>query len=88
MAFLATCNIHNRTADSANLAVIFCPVLLCPQKAIVGIEILAHFWNPLIKKTWNMLSNNGKIFCCISSLYRNISRLKILRLAKGQLISE
>ena len=33
-----------------------------------------------IKKTWKMLSSSRRIFCCISSLYRKISRVKILRL--------
>jgi hypothetical protein len=36
-----------RWAD--HLATIVCPVLVCPQKAIVRIKFLTYFLNPLIK---------------------------------------
>ena len=42
-------HLQDRTANPANLAAIFCPALVCPQKAIMGIEILAYFCSPLVK---------------------------------------
>ena len=41
--------LQDRTANPANLAAIFCPALVCPQKAIVGIKFLAYFCSPLVK---------------------------------------
>ena len=35
---------------TANLAAIFCPAFICPQKAIVGIQFLAYFCSPLFKQ--------------------------------------
>ena len=46
-----------RAANPANLTAIFCLVLVCPQKAIVGIKFLAYFYSPLFKT-----------FCCILPL--------------------
>ena len=40
---------QDRTANQANPAKLFCPVLVCPQKAIFGIQFLSYFWNSLIK---------------------------------------
>ena len=37
--------LQDRTANPANLAAIFCPALVCPQKAIVGIRFLAYFYS-------------------------------------------
>ena len=34
-------------ANPANLAAMFCPALVCPQKAILGIKFLAHLCSPL-----------------------------------------
>ena len=41
--------LQDRTANSAYLAAIFCPALVCPQKAIVGIKFLAYFCSPYVK---------------------------------------
>ena len=41
--------LQDRTANPANLAAIFCPALVCSQKATVTIQFLPYFWNPLIK---------------------------------------
>ena len=41
--------LFDRKANPANLATIFCPVLVDPQKAIVGIIFLAYFCGPLVK---------------------------------------
>ena len=41
--------LQNGTANSAHLAALFCPSLVCPQKATVRIQFLPYFWNPLIK---------------------------------------
>ena len=35
--------LQDRTTNPANMAAIFCPALVCPQKAIVGIKFLAYF---------------------------------------------
>jgi hypothetical protein len=39
--------LQDRKANTANLAAIFCPTLVCPEKAIVGIKFLAYFCSPL-----------------------------------------
>ena len=57
--------LQDRTANLSNLAVIFCPALVCPQKAIVGIKFCAYFCSPLVKWAWKMLSNRGNTFCCM-----------------------
>ena len=41
--------LQDRTANPANLAAIFCPALVCPQKDILGIKFLAYFCSPLVK---------------------------------------
>ena len=41
--------LQGRTANPANLAAIFCPALVCPQKVILGIKFLANFCSPLVK---------------------------------------
>ena len=41
--------LQDRTANLANLAAIFCPALVCPQTAIVGIKVLAYFCSPFVK---------------------------------------
>ena len=41
--------LQDRTANPANLAAIFCPALVCPQKTIVGIKFLAYLCSPLVK---------------------------------------
>ena len=64
--------LQDRTANSAYLAAIFCPVLVCPQKSIVGIKFLAHV---VIKLTQKLLSNIAKTFCLFHQS-RNISWFK------------
>ena len=40
-----------------------CAILQVAQKAIVGIQFLSYFWNPLIKyKTWKTLPNPQHTF--------------------------
>ena len=41
-------HLQNSTVNSAHLAVHFCPVLVCPQKATMRIQFLRYFWNPLM----------------------------------------
>jgi hypothetical protein len=41
--------LQDRIANPANLAAIFCPVLVCPQKAIVGIKCLENVCSSLVK---------------------------------------
>ena len=41
--------LEDRTANPANLAAIICHVLICPKKAIVGIQFLVYFCSPLVK---------------------------------------
>ena len=41
--------LQDTTAHRAHLTAIFCPVLVCPQKAILGIKFLAYFCSPLVK---------------------------------------
>ena len=45
-----------------------CAILQVAQKAIVRIQFLSYFWNPLIKSTWKMLLNACKTFLAISML--------------------
>ena len=41
--------LQNSKANSAHLAADFCPALVCPQRALMRIQFLPYFWNPLIK---------------------------------------
>ena len=48
----------------ANPAKLFCPVLVCPQKAMFWIQFLSWFWNSLIKYTWKTLLNGQQWWVC------------------------
>ena len=45
-----------------------CAILQVAQKAIVIIQFLLYFWNPLIKRKWKTLSNPPNTFLGISIL--------------------
>ena len=43
-----------------------CAIFQATQKAIMRIQFLSYFWNPLIKQTWTRLLNPPNTFFCIS----------------------
>ena len=54
----------------AELAVLFCRYIA--QKAIMRIQFLAYFWNPLIKWTWKILWMLERLFVVFCDHSKNI----------------
>ena len=54
--------------DLAHPTALFCPILVCPQKANMGFQILAYFSS--IYKTRKMVPNTRKTFYGVSWQYR------------------
>ena len=54
--------LQNRTANPVNLAAIFCPVLVCPQKATVGIKIFAVPLSSRHEKCYQILERLFVVF--------------------------